>query len=101
MVCLGNYGMKSTKGVTLYSTLEPCAMCAGAIIQTGIKKVVYGEIDVLHGAHKTALKVLNKVIGSIRHSVLRQECREILLRFFEKELGRKSLRWFDIQLPKL
>ncbi|OEJ68527.1 nucleoside deaminase [Magnetovibrio blakemorei] len=44
MVCLQNAGRRKTyKGLTLYTTLSPCMMCSGTIVQFGIEKVVVGE----------------------------------------------------------
>ena len=49
--CLKNVGrIGSYKGTTLYSTLMPCYLCAGAIVQFGIKKVVAGESKTFPGA---------------------------------------------------
>lgn len=51
--CLRNAGrIRSYKGTTLYSTLMPCYLCAGAIVQFGIKKVVVGESETFAGARK-------------------------------------------------
>ena len=51
--CLRNAGrIKSYKGVTLYSTLMPCYLCAGAIVQFGIKKVIAGESQNFKGARE-------------------------------------------------
>lgn len=46
--CLGNYRLPSC---TLYSTLEPCAMCAGAILHARLSRVVYGAADAKSGVH--------------------------------------------------
>jgi len=49
--CLRNAGrIGSYKGVVLYSTLMPCYLCAGAIVQFGIKKVFAGESETFQGA---------------------------------------------------
>src|SRR3989338_10115 len=51
--CLENAGrLKSYRGCTLYSTLMPCYLCAGAIVQFGIKKIVCGENRSFAGAEK-------------------------------------------------
>lgn len=51
--CLMNAGRVGTyKGTTLYSTLMPCYLCAGAVVQFGIKKVVAGESKTFDGAKK-------------------------------------------------
>jgi tRNA(adenine34) deaminase len=51
----GNYRLADT---TLYVTLEPCAMCAGAIIQARIPRVVYGADDPKGGAFRTCFEIL-------------------------------------------
>ena len=53
---LGNYRLT---GCDLYVTIEPCAMCAGAIVQARVRRVVFGATDPKAGASGTALKVLN------------------------------------------
>ena len=53
MVCLKNAGrIGSYKGCTIYSTLSPCFMCSGTIVQFGIKKVVIGEEENFYGGRK-------------------------------------------------
>lgn len=83
--------------VTIYSTLEPCAMCAGAMIHYRIGAVVYGETDLMLGACGGAMEILKGIPAT--GGVLRQECRRLLLEFFEKENGRPGTRWRDIELP--
>ncbi|MFY9530876.1 MAG: tRNA adenosine(34) deaminase TadA [Candidatus Acidiferrales bacterium] len=53
---LGNHRLS---GVTLYVTLEPCAMCAGAMIQARIARLVYGADDPKGGAVRTCFEILN------------------------------------------
>lgn len=78
-------------GVTLYVTMEPCAMCAGAIINSRIERVVYGAKDFRFGAFGSALDLneagLNhkpEVVGG----VLGDECADILSSYFRRK--RKS-----------
>ena len=73
-------------GVTLYVTMEPCVMCAGAIINSRIERVVYGAKDHRFGAFGSALDVntagLNhkpEVVGG----VLGQRCADILSDYFK------------------
>ena len=75
-------------GVTLYVTMEPCAMCAGAIINSRIERVVYGAKDFRFGAFGSALDLneagLNhkpEVVGG----VLGEECADILSSYFKKK----------------
>jgi tRNA(adenine34) deaminase len=53
---LANYRLA---GTTLYVTIEPCAMCAGAIVQARVARVVYGADDPKGGAVRTCFEVLN------------------------------------------
>lgn len=72
---------------TLYVTLEPCVMCAGALVQARVDRVVYGARDVKAGAVESLYQVLEdprlnhrpQVVGGI----LAQECGEILSAFFK------------------
>ena len=73
-------------GCTLYVTLEPCPMCAGAIVQARIDRVVYGAADPKAGACDSLYRIvsdprLNHRAAIIR-GILADECREILTRFF-------------------
>ena len=80
---------------TLYVTLEPCAMCAGAIIQARLPLVVYGAADPKAGAVHTLYQMLadrrlNHQAQTIP-GVLADQCGAILSRFFEgqRRLGKK------------
>lgn len=80
---------------TLYVTLEPCPMCAGAIVQARIPQVVYGTTDLKAGACHSLFQItadsrLNHqatVLGGVR----REECRQLLQEFFaqQRALGKK------------
>jgi tRNA(adenine34) deaminase len=85
--------------IIIFSTLEPCAMCSGAMIHYGIKTVVYGEVDLVNGAAGSKYDFLKQANVDIIAGVMRDRCRKILLQFFEKELGKKSFVWKDIELP--
>ncbi len=70
---------------TLYVTLEPCPMCAGAIINSRIKRVVYGAKDTKAGAFGTKLNLLDAGLNhkpEIESGVLEEECSELLSKFF-------------------
>lgn len=74
---------------TLYVTIEPCPMCAGAIIQSRIKRVVYGAKDLKAGVHQSVFNLFEYPFNhkvDVISGVLENECREIIQRFF------KSLR---------
>ena len=75
-------------GVTLYVTMEPCAMCAGAIVNSRIERVVYGAKDFRFGAFGSALNIndagLNhtpEVVGG----VLGEECADVLTSYFKNK----------------
>ncbi len=80
---------------TLYVTLEPCPMCAGAIVQARLPRVVYGTTDPKAGACQTLYQITSDsrlnhqsaVIGG----VLADDCRAILQEFFaqQRALGKK------------
>ncbi|MDO4573868.1 MAG: tRNA adenosine(34) deaminase TadA [Planctomycetia bacterium] len=79
----------------LYVTLEPCPMCAGAIVQARIPVVVYGTPDAKAGAVDTLYRLLSDVRLNHRcqtvSGVLRDPCAAILSRFFreKRKLGKK------------
>ena len=75
-------------GVTLYVTMEPCAMCAGAIINSRIERVVYGARDHRFGAFGSALDVNNAGLNhkpEIVGGVLGERCAEILSAYFKSK----------------
>ncbi len=82
-VAAGNYRLP---GATLYVTLEPCAMCAGAMVHARIERVVYGATDPRSGAAGSLLNILE--IAELNHrclvtrGVLQEECARILSDFF-------------------
>lgn len=76
----------------LYVTLEPCLMCAGAIVQARIKKVVFGASDNKYGMAGTvfnAFELKSNHNVEIKKDVLKDECSEILTSFF-KEMREKN-----------
>jgi tRNA(adenine34) deaminase len=82
-------------GCTLYVTLEPCPMCAGAIIQARIPTVVYGAADPKAGAVRTLYRLLEDARFNHRceivAGVLAEPCGAILTQFFQaqRRLGKK------------
>ncbi len=75
--------------LTLYVTLEPCPMCAGAILESRIGRLVYSTTDVRRGAIESVFALLrHKAVNSkteIRAGVLEDECKELLKEFFAKK----------------
>ena len=80
---LGNWRLI---GVTLYCTLEPCPMCAGAMIQGRLQRLVYGAPDTRFGADGSVVEVLSEPAFNHRvqvtSGVLAGEAGELLQRFF-------------------
>jgi tRNA(adenine34) deaminase len=82
-------------GCTLYVTLEPCAMCAGAILQARIPAVVYGAADPKAGAVQTLYRLLDDPRlnhrAEVVSGVLAEACGQLLTRFFQqqRQLGKK------------
>ena len=82
---LGNYRLT---GATMYSTIEPCAMCAGAIVHARIERLVYGASDPKAGAVATHFSIcttdfLNHQV-SVEGGILEDECRRVLQSFFRE-----------------
>jgi tRNA(adenine34) deaminase len=82
---LGNYRLA---GVDVYSTIEPCAMCAGALIQARIGRLIYGAADERAGAVHSRFRIcdtdfLNHRI-EVREGVLEEECRALMQDFFRR-----------------
>ena len=80
---LGNYRLG---GTTLYVTLEPCAMCAGAIVQARISRLVYGADDPKGGAFRSCFEILthpklNHQVD-VTSGVLSQDSSSLLQAFF-------------------
>lgn len=75
-------------GCTLYVTLEPCVMCAGALVQSRADRVVYGAKDAKAGAVESLYQVLTDPRLNhrpiVEAGVLAEECGSILSRFFRQ-----------------
>ncbi len=69
---------------TLYVTVEPCLMCCGAIIQSRIKKVVYGTPNEYYGAVESIDNALKNYNVEIESGILQNKCSYILKEFFKK-----------------
>jgi tRNA(adenine34) deaminase len=80
---------------TLYVTLEPCVMCAGAIVQSRVARVVYGAADPKAGAVRSLFQLLQDERlnhrAEVTPGVLSGPCGEILAEFFQaqRRLGKK------------
>jgi tRNA(Arg) A34 adenosine deaminase TadA len=91
---LQNYRLSKDDGCTLYVTLEPCAMCAGAILHARIKRLAYGAPDPKAGACGSVLNVMNH--PQLNHKVdviaglLAEECSALLTNFFVQRRKRPA-----------
>jgi len=85
---IGNYRLE---GATLYCTLEPCAMCAGALVAARIRRVVFGARDLRFGGVRSKFQIADSDVLNHRveivEGVLAVECVELLRNFFEGKRG--------------
>ncbi len=76
-------GGKYLKGCTLYVTLEPCQMCAGALYWSQISKIVIGASDEKRGYQALGTQIHPKT--EVISGVLEKECAELMTSFFQKK----------------
>jgi tRNA(adenine34) deaminase len=85
---LGNYRLN---GCTLYVTLEPCAMCAGAMVHARLERLVFATADPKAGAAGSVLAVLNHPQLNhqmrVEQGILGEEAAELLRSFFRERRG--------------
>lgn len=81
---LGNYRLLDC---TLYVTLEPCAMCAGAMVHARVRRLVYGAPDPRAGAAGTIFNIVDHSVLNhrleVKSGVLAEECGTLLREFFQ------------------
>ena len=70
---------------TLYVTVEPCVMCCGAIVQSRIKKVVYGISNKNYGGVESIATIFYNTNISIEKGIMQEECLAILQKFFNEK----------------
>ncbi|MBP7211334.1 nucleoside deaminase [bacterium] len=78
-------------GCELYVTLEPCPMCAWAILQSRIKSVYFGSFDKIYGAFGSVVDFRNISNPDLKiySGIMEQECNNILSKFWEKKRAKK------------
>ena len=76
-------GGKYLTGCTLYVTVEPCPMCAGALAWAQLSRIVYGASDTKRGYRLYAPDVLHPKT-EVTGGILTEECRELMQRFFKE-----------------
>ena len=90
-----NLGSWRLLDCTLYVTLEPCPMCAGAIVQSRIPCVIYGTTDPKGGACDTLFNITSEIRlnhqATVLGGVMKEDCGAILTQFFREQraLGKK------------
>lgn len=90
---IDNYRLLET---VVYSTIEPCAMCAGALVQARVRRLVYGARDERAGAVESVFRICDD--NSLNHrmeltaGVLAAECRELMQTFFRARRQRNDER---------
>lgn len=88
---IGSWRLENT---TLYVTLEPCPMCAGAILQSRVPRVVYGARDLKAGCVDSLYHLLNDARFNheceVTEGILAEECGQILTNFFRSLRERKK-----------
>ncbi len=86
-----NYRLLDT---TLYVTLEPCPMCAGALLHSRVKRIVFGAPDLKAGAAGTVLNLFNSEAAfhyaTVEGGLLEEQCRTQLQAFFKRR--RKEIK---------
>jgi len=85
-----NYlGNKWLSGASIYVTIEPCSMCAGALVLSRIKNLIYGAADPKTGACGSVTNIIdNKKLNhriQVKKGVLEKECSSLLKEFFRKK----------------
>lgn len=83
---LNNYRLN---GCSIYVTIEPCAMCAGALVNARIEKIFFGAFDKKAGACKSVFKIINnkKLNHKIKFDsgIMEKECAGIIQKFFKNK----------------
>lgn len=81
---VGNYRLT---GTTVYTTIEPCAMCAGALVNARVARLVYGAADERFGAVETHFRICDSSVLNhrieIASGVLAEKCRALMQDFFK------------------
>lgn len=90
-VALGNYRLG---GTTLYVTMEPCVMCAGALVNARVARLVFGTRDLRFGGVRSKFRLADSELLNHRveivEAVLAPECVEVLKQFFASRRDRED-----------
>ena len=89
---LGDHRLRDA---TLYSTLEPCAMCAGALVTARVARLVFGSRDLRFGAVRSKFRLADSELLNhrleIEEGVLAGECLDLLQSFFARRRDREAV----------
>ncbi|WP_080147086.1 tRNA adenosine(34) deaminase TadA [Marinilactibacillus piezotolerans] len=98
---LGNWRLENCQ---LFVTLEPCAMCSGAIVLSRIEEVYYGPADIKGGTAGTLMNLLDdhrmNHRAYVERGILEEECRQLLTSFFKQLREKKKLKKQQLNLLK-
>ena len=87
-------GSKWLSGASLYVTIEPCSMCAGALVLSRIKNIYFGAIDHKTGACGSVTNIVNhKRLNhkiKVKKGLLKEACSSILTDFFKKKRSQRN-----------
>lgn len=85
---IGNYRLE---GASVYVTLEPCVMCAGALVNARVERLVFGARDLRFGGVRSKFRLADSELLNHRvkivEGVLGSECLELVKRFFDQRRG--------------
>jgi tRNA(adenine34) deaminase len=88
---IGNYRLT---GTTVYTTIEPCAMCAGALVNARVNRLVYGAADERFGGVVTHFGIgMDEVLNhrfEIEGGMLEEECRSLMQEFFREKRAKNK-----------
>ena len=90
---IGNYRLTQS---CLYTTIEPCAMCAGALVNARIERLVFGAKDEKYGAVESVFRICDN--SSLNHQiiissgVLADECRKLMQDFFRRKRENQKIK---------
>jgi len=83
-IAANTIGGKYLTDCTLYVTLEPCVMCAGASYWTRLSKIIFGTFDKERGYSRFSKRILHPKT-EVTHSILENDCNKLLTVFFKKK----------------
>jgi tRNA(adenine34) deaminase len=90
---INNYRLLNS---TLYTTIEPCAMCAGALVNARVKRLIFGAKDERFGAVETNFRICDSPILNhrieITAGVLEEDCRRLMQNFFREKREKSKLK---------